>query len=628
MKIPHFTKILSAFMVAVIFGVLTLGITSAFGVGESVEVVTVDPSSDTPGIGVSPTFTGINVTGPIVNPSEEVKGTVKVEDKLWVTDRSDFDEGVSFHSGLGSHGITDLYGPDDFTGVALNIHGNSEISGSIRNTSFGDVDPETGLEPALPVKIDDYLKITKGATAESFGQIYYKDSNWISYDGDGQMTSLSCAPGDIVIGCWVNDKDSHLDRLDVRNQFFPSKGMCQVDFNAISSVLMNQSIVCWDPNGDYDGSLYSHSSGTGASAVVTGGGPGIPPGGGSSDHGNGGDVTGGGVPPLIIVDPPIIYLNLPIWQQYVPVWTEGVVLQDLAFFEPEASASDPAPAPRNPLMLFDSQGNNETVMTLSWDLPEGLEESQILGWNVDVFPDNTEMFHCPTGSDANSTCYMESKDVCDYGMYCLGDYGMDLWPAPSITREGIATRFEITALLGDTYYDDDGNIIGVVEASEAERSGTAVLDYVFYECLYTHKPLIKARKSIVGGDYLFWSNNFLIDVCYPNHIINSELAFYDRFDNKIGNSRFYNVNHDQVDTEAVFTHEASWAALFRDYIGYPGTPNVMEQAALVLRGAIAGAAANIKDIVPVTATSAKMRTHYYYDGVGTKISPWSDAFEL
>ena len=90
MKIPHFKKIVAAFSMAVIAGVVTFGVT-----GASSETPPLHDPSD--GGGVSPTFTGLNVEGPI-NVSQGISNTIPGAAVFINTNLSAFDNIQIFNS--------------------------------------------------------------------------------------------------------------------------------------------------------------------------------------------------------------------------------------------------------------------------------------------------------------------------------------------------------------------------------------------------------------------------------------------------------------------------------------------------------------------------------------------------
>ncbi|MBT7737057.1 hypothetical protein HN709_05200 [Candidatus Peregrinibacteria bacterium] len=145
-------------MIAVIFGVLTLGITSAFGVDVA------NPSeSDAPGVGISPTFTGLNISGTTeigVNGELNIGGTIR-------------------NGATGPVKIIDTDG--------LHVTGDLDVLGNIGNHTQG---------VPLPVTIDDQLHITGTISnpSENYGP---SPDNPVWFGEDVEIAGDMDATGDI-----------------------------------------------------------------------------------------------------------------------------------------------------------------------------------------------------------------------------------------------------------------------------------------------------------------------------------------------------------------------------------------------------------------------------------------------
>jgi len=126
MKIPHFKKLIAVFSVSVMAGLVMIGISIASGAVPAVEP---------PGAGISPTFTGLDVTGSIENPGAN---PVTVNDSLEIFRSLIVDESVTLKgASLNVKGSLLNEGNID-EDLALLVGDDLEVEGTI--SAFGGID--------------------------------------------------------------------------------------------------------------------------------------------------------------------------------------------------------------------------------------------------------------------------------------------------------------------------------------------------------------------------------------------------------------------------------------------------------------------------------------------------------
>jgi len=171
MKNRRLKNVLISAVVAVFTGVLLLGVNAAIGA---------DPDYDPPGTGVSPTFTGLTVTGDISNSSNT--------DSLDMEGAVVFDDDVGIGNRLGVAGETWLRGdifvaPDTTTTFESDVvmSGEFETNGGNFRGVVGNEDGDFYVDDNMTV--DGALNVTgeiKNTANANNGRVYVNDSLFVN----------------------------------------------------------------------------------------------------------------------------------------------------------------------------------------------------------------------------------------------------------------------------------------------------------------------------------------------------------------------------------------------------------------------------------------------------------------
>lgn len=171
MKKSSLRNVIISISLAVVIGVVFFSVNSAFGV----------PTVNPPGNGVSPTFTGLNVTGDVTNPLEgggagvppRFNNPLKINDSVTIT------------------GLLDSAG--------LTVQGDSVMKGYLR---IDELQPTIDNAEKI-INVTSDLSVSGVLSATRIGTHYVSESlNEVTIaSNDSEQVSATCGSGEVVTGC-------------------------------------------------------------------------------------------------------------------------------------------------------------------------------------------------------------------------------------------------------------------------------------------------------------------------------------------------------------------------------------------------------------------------------------------